>query len=218
MTQEQILVNFDELPNYGVLSAEVPKDILDKLNYEVNKMITQNFVNEIDYRENLLGHLSHEYRLDNCLDILEPFVVYLTELYDSKWNYIQTVDEVYNIAGPKKLKLHDLWVNVQQKHEFNPPHVHTGIMSFALWLKIPYDIDEEEKVFPKMTGAPRTSKFSIHYNNILGQLHHYALRVDKSYEGKILVFPSSLSHSVSPFYTTDEYRISVAGNLRMVSA
>ena len=27
------------------------------------------------------------------------------------------------------------------------------------------------------------------------------------------MFPSLLSHNVNPFYTSDEYRISIAGNL-----
>jgi hypothetical protein len=29
----------------------------------------------------------------------------------------------------------------------------------------------------------------------------------------MIMFPSSLNHMVSPFYTSDEYRISISGNL-----
>jgi hypothetical protein len=37
--------------------------------------------------------------------------------------------------------------------------------------------------------------------------------VDKTFEGKMLFFPATLSHSVNPFYTSDDYRISIAGNI-----
>jgi len=44
------------------------------------------------------------------------------------------------------------------------------------------------------------------YNNVL-------VEVDKSWEGTIIMFPAFLHHMVHPFYTSDEYRISISGNL-----
>jgi hypothetical protein len=41
------------------------------------------------------------------------------------------------------------------------------------------------------------------------------IRADKKYEGKICIFPSYLHHSVFPFYSSDKYRISIAGNLKV---
>jgi hypothetical protein len=216
MAQNEIIFNFQELPNLGVIFSEVPADILNEIHAEVTDMIETKFKTAIDYRKNLLGHLEHEYELKKCVPSLEEFLLYLTNQYDNRWKYINTRDEIYHMTGTSSLRLVDTWINFQQKHEFNPPHVHTGIFSFALWLKIPYDLKEEENVFPAMTGTPRTSKFSFHYNNVLGQLQHYALDVDTTYEGKLILFPSSLSHSVSPFFTTNEYRISISGNLRMI--
>ena len=39
------------------------------------------------------------------------------------------------------------------------------------------------------------------------------LQVDKSYEGKIIIFPANLTHGVLPFYTSDDYRITISGNV-----
>ena len=39
--------------------------------------------------------------------------------------------------------------------------------------------------------------------------------VDKSFEGKGFMFPSKQSHMVYPFYTSNEYRITVSGNIRL---
>jgi hypothetical protein len=215
--ESKIMVDFRELPTYGVLLAQVPQPIMDQLKSEIDKMIANNFAGEFDYRQLLLGHMTHEFGLTDSIPVLEPFLLHMSSLYNQKWNYYQGLDEQYNGVGEKQLKLVDLWVNFQKKHEFNPPHTHTGIMSFVIWVKIPYDLQEELKVFPEIKSGPtRTSKFTFHYTNVLGQLQHYTLDVDKSFEGNMAIFPSHLNHSVNPFYTSDEYRISVAGNIRLV--
>ena len=45
-----------------------------------------------------------------------------------------------------ELYLHDLWVNYQYKHEFNPYHFHGGMYSFVIWMKIPTDWKEQNKL------------------------------------------------------------------------
>jgi hypothetical protein len=40
-----------------------------------------------------------------------------------------------------------------------------------------------------------------------------SLPVDKKMNGVMCVFPAPMIHYVTPFYTSDEYRISVAGNV-----
>jgi len=49
----------------------------------------------------------------------------------------------------------------------------------------------------------------------LGNIRSHDLPVDKSYEKKLLLFPATMRHSVYPFYTSDDYRISVSGNFLM---
>jgi hypothetical protein len=63
---------------------------------------------------------------------------------------------------------------------------------------------------PEKNNAVAT--FNFHYTDILGNITHYSLPVDKTWEKKLIVFSSDLNHSVNPFYTSNEYRISVAGN------
>ena len=41
-----------------------------------------------------------------------------------------------------------------------------------------------------------------------------SIPVDKSFEGKMIMFPASQYHAVYPFYTSDEERITVSGNLK----
>ena len=42
--------------------------------------------------------------------------------------------------------MNQIWVNYQYKTEFNPYHDHSGVYSFAIWLKIPYDSKEQQKL------------------------------------------------------------------------
>jgi hypothetical protein len=217
MSGKPLAIEFRELPTYGVLFAQVPDEIMKVLNDDINRMLEKNFQNEHDYRNLLLGHMDNEYGMHGLIPQIEPYLLYLANRYDEQWKYFQELDEQFNVTTPKQLRLTDLWANFQRKHEFNPVHTHTGILSFVIWVKIPYELEEEKQVFPVVSNSdPRTSKFTFHYNNILGQLKNYSLNIDKSFEGNIALFPSHLNHSVNPFYTSEEYRISVAGNLRIV--
>ena len=214
--EQKLSIDFRELPTYGVILAQVPEEIMSVLNKDIDRMLANKFQGEFDYRNLLLGHMDNEYGMHGIIPQIEPYLLHLANLYDQKWNYFQELDEQFNVTVPKQLRLTDLWANFQKKHEFNPVHTHTGILSFVIWIKIPYNLKDESQVFPVVSNSdPRTSKFTFHYNNILGQLRNYSLNIDKSFEGNIAMFPSHLNHSVNPFYTSDEYRISVAGNLRL---
>tara|TARA_B110000908_G_scaffold166176_1_gene216844 strand:+ start:96 stop:749 length:654 start_codon:yes stop_codon:yes gene_type:complete len=215
---EELNLQFSDLPNIGILSTKLPTEMLNILTREVEKIISSNFNSHSAYNQNLLGHMQHEYDLDNCINTVEPFVLYLANAYNKQYNWFNDSDANYENDRPKQLKLTDLWVNIQKKHEFNPPHEHTGIMSFVIWIKIPYKLADEEAYFPPVSGnANRTSKFSFHYSNLVGQHQHYMIDVDKDHEGTIAMFPSKLNHSVNPFYTSDDYRISISGNIRLIS-
>tara|TARA_R110002110_G_scaffold407810_1_gene628961 strand:- start:638 stop:952 length:315 start_codon:yes stop_codon:yes gene_type:complete len=101
-----------------------------------------------------------------------------------------------------------------KKHEFNPPHDHTGVLSFIIFVKIPYNLKEEENQFP-ITNLQHTSKLGFLNTLSDGSINLKVINVDKSYEGKMLMFPSAQMHEVFPFYTSDDYRITVSGNLRI---
>jgi len=114
--------------------------------------------------------------------------------------------------------LNKAWVNFGRKTEFNPPHSHTGVMSFVIWLDIPYDINEEMELPHVVESfAPLAGHFMFQHVNTFGTISPEVLPVDKNMNDMIVVFPSGLIHQVFPFYTSDEYRISVSGNISIRS-
>ena len=48
MTQK-LAIDFRELPTYGVLLAEVPTEIMDVLNQDIDRMLKEGFDKEFDY-------------------------------------------------------------------------------------------------------------------------------------------------------------------------
>ena len=195
-------IMFGTLPNYGFINSIVPQDIFQSIKQET-KVFPQEVANK-----DLAGNIEHEYKLIDCKDKLEPFLVNLSKQYESTWESATNSDS---------WRLGDTWVNYQKKHEFNPPHHHDGSFSFVIFVQVPFLLDKElENNSVKQSNTPRPGYFSFSYTNIFGEISNCDIAVDKKDEGRILFFPSKMVHQVFPFYTSDEYRITVSGNLHEV--
>ena len=48
-----------------------------------------------------------------------------------------------------------------------------------------------------------------------GKIVDLPIRITKDYEGTGFFFPSYSTHGVNPFYTSDDYRITISGNLHV---
>ena len=171
--------------------------------------------NKVKYNSKLVGHIKEEYGLplgDNME--FENYMINAsaagpTNEWYSKWTF--NTDD-------RPIVMENIWCNFQKKHEFNPPHTHSGVVSFVIFVQIPYDLEEEDKVYPDLNKDDDevqlcTSRFQLINGDGQG-VKCDSVPVDKSFEGKALMFPSNQHHMVFPFYTSDDYRITVSGNLR----
>ena len=106
------------------------------------------------------------------------------------------------------------WVNYQKQNEFNPIHNHTGVYSFVIWMKIPYDSrKQKQKDIARNSNTPSIGDFQFMYSNMLGENDTCSYPMNPNLEGTMLFFPAQLDHQVYPFYDCDEERISVSGNI-----
>lgn len=198
---------YGNFSNYGFIKASVPPDLLEKLKQEVSDVQS---TSSVEFNNNLAGNIELEFKLEKCKKELEEFTVDLSRAYSTGWGLTNTTKDL----SAEGLSLTNYWVNLQKKNEFNPMHSHDGVYSFALWLQIPYDINEElSQPHIKKSNMPRAGMFSFIYTNIFGEIREAEFPIDKTYEGTIFLFPSSLQHLVYPFSTSDDYRISISGNL-----
>ena len=188
--------------------SDVPKYILDELEVIINKK------NKPAYNDKLAGSIKNEFGIREGIRTLSPFLMKMVKAHNDKHPaFIKKAHSVFNYKTID-IELFDLWVNFQKKYEFNPPHVHDGLFSFVIWYKIPYTIKDERANFPHIAERnQKAGQFAFLFSAPDGSLHTEDLPVDKEWEGKIALFPANLNHMVYPFYTSDEYRISISGNL-----
>lgn len=175
--------------------------------------IQDNFANCKKANKDLVGQLEHQYYLsEESHNLLEKHIIRLSETYTN--SYPEILKNIAILDNNLPFKLQSSWVNFQKKYEFNPVHSHPGVFSFVLWLKIPYNLeDEDNSKFCVESSAKSAGRFELFFQDTLGGLRKETLPVDKQFENCILLFPSRMHHCVYPFYTSDDYRISVSGNV-----
>ena len=83
------------------------------------------------------------------------------------------------------IKVETTWVNYMKKTEFNPLHRHGGLFSFVIFIQIPYDLSEEDKVFPD-TPTRRHQGWGSYSMNLLSCGEEITLDVDESFTHKII--------------------------------
>ena len=197
--------------NYGYLIDKAPQNVLEELGQQINEL-QSNFSKGEKYNNYLIGEIEHEYRIEPQFQT-KQYIKDLTQRFENESQYMSL-----NCDPISTLKLNDLWVNFQKKHEYNPIHNHSGILSFVIWYKIPFTFENEIKYSYNSDDGSKCmhGKFSFvipdNFNRQRHILEHH-LPIDKSKEGYAVIFPSSLNHTVYPFYSSDEYRITVAGNI-----
>lgn len=205
------IVNF---PSLGYLIDTLPDNILQEFWKHLQDAIERK--EEANYK--LAGNLSEEYYLDqnNLSEDIYEYLFGLANEYDDRFSYSKTISSICTEQLP--LCISSIWANLQKKHEFNPLHDHAGVYSFVIWMQIPYDLTEElTQPHCIKSNSGSASVFNFYYTNALGKMMSYTINVDKTHEGKIILFPAHLCHSVHPFYTSDGHRISIAGNLSLES-
>ena len=105
------------------------------------------------------------------------------------------------------------WVNYQRPGEFIPLHRHSGVISFVIWVQIPYSLKLDPSYRTNTTSKDAVGHFDLVYASPFGEIRNFLIPVDNTYEGKILMFPAEMLHQVYPFYEKD-IRITFSGNIR----
>lgn len=186
--------------SWGCVIDQVPQAILDELmdGFDRKNMPRQIVIQNDGY--DILNRASQKF-----LDYLDLVTNHLTLAINNT---------------TASYRLDSLWVNYLYKNEFQFLHAHVGQYSFVIWYDIPFDIEDEKNAskqpqqsmdgtfyfaWPKEHGPPGGPMKNL--------IAHKPLHVDKTWNGTICVFPASMYHGVNPFKTSDDPRITIAGNL-----
>jgi len=198
-------------PNIGVVEAKLPEDVTK----DIWKAIKKARKNPDNMKDELAGNISSSIRLDAdspqlaefLNTILPEFIKSHIESYGAPWRAVMKEGEGFNLES--------LWVNFQKKHEFNPPHDHSGVFSFVIWMQIPTSYAEQKKlpVCAESNADNHISNFAFSYTNTMGKVSTFAYNMEKEAEGYMVMFPSQMLHQVFPFFESDGERISISGNV-----
>ena len=194
------------LSGVGYVKDTIPYNIFAQLT-EAASLARENAIN---VNRELAGAIKEEYSIVHSDFILGEFFDYIIELigdYEQSFTTPISRDSftypLLKMGFAPRESLISTWINFQKKNEYNPPHSHFGAYSFVIWLSLPYDTKEEKKLYKSSTD------FNFLYTQN-GEIQQCPL--DPS-EGDIILFPANLWHSVQPFVLSDEFRVSISGNI-----
>jgi len=188
--------------------CEVPEPVKEELNQTINS-VENGEIQVEDFRKKLAGHLEKETSLP-----ITPNIKYLVESMSVEYDKIfrdgkHSMFDIYSqeMLDNVNYELKTLWINYGKKHDFNPIHSHSGVYSFVIWVKLPYDMEEEQRMYNP--NGNKTASFNFVHSSESELISH---PVDIK-EWNMAFFSAKLNHCVYPFYTSDEYRISISGNI-----
>lgn len=202
----------DELRNVGILKIQLTDEDLAPVRAEIDQIRTD-FGLARPFNDQLAGNIEHEYLLSACHDHVERLLLPLVREHDQRYDSIRDSIRYMGNRMAMPVTLDRLWVNFQRKHEFNPLHDHSGVISFVIWIDVPYDMAAEQ-ARPSSVNANVNipGQFCLVSINNIGRLQCTNFPVDRTWRNRMLMFPANMHHCVYPFYTSDEFRISVSGN------
>ena len=217
MSEEKLEYHYREPVNWGWIEMKLNKYLMD----HIWECVSNAYGNA---KPTLIGHIDKSLKLNDKDNILfDQLLLPLTRAYGKNWthkHYKMPLKHAYELrTGDRReddyeFYLDSFWVNFQNQHEFNPVHNHGGCYSFAAWLKIPTEYQEQNQHYnAKDSNGSLNSAFCFHYTDSLGNLRTTVYEQYPEMEGTLLFFPAALNHEVYPFYNCDEQRISISGNI-----
>ena len=189
--------NIHSQSNLNFIAEKLPQDIY----YSLLDYTRKRRLDEVwNMNSRLAGALDQQSSLSEWKYECPGLEEYLLDRVNGIWDWVYTTcpwefNKTKDIT--RFIRLHNLWVNYQKKDQYNPVHVHSGVVSFVIFVDIPYGPEERNNF----------------YSDGAFQLEKEVLPVDSSWNGTLLMFPSTTNHAVYPFRSTEKERTTVSGNI-----
>ena len=192
----------------SVLKYQVPLDIFTS----INKIYEKDFHNLYKANTQLVGKIENEHSLFyNGKD--ESKMKNHNKLPRNVTDYFVTIFKHYlnwNKIREYDLHINSIWVNEMKQNEYNPAHVHRGVLftglSSVMILKLPSTYGKEYSA----ADTPQNGRLQI-----LGSASGQFAKIDYQPPMNLrdfYVFPYDMRHVVYPFNGTTETRRTLAAN------
>ena len=192
----------------SVLKYQVPLDIFEAINqiYEknYNNLFPANkqLVGKIEKEHSLFYHGEDQTKMKNHNMLPRNVTDYFMAMFR---HYL-----AFNKIRDYDMHLNSVWVNEMKEHEYNPAHIHRGMLftglSSVMILKLPQSFGVEYSA----ADAPQNGKLQI-LGSASGQFAHIDYQPDIQ-ERDFFIFPYDMRHCVYPF-NGPGYRRTLAANM-----
>ena len=192
----------------SVLKYQVPLDIFIAINqiYEKNihklERANKQLVGKIEHEYSLFYHGADQSKMKNHNMLPMNVTDYFVKMFK---HYL-----AFNKIKEYDMHINSIWVNEMKQHEYNPAHVHRGMLftglSSVMILKVPSTYGKEYSA----AETPQNGRLQI-----LGAANGQFAKVDYQPPMDVrdfYVFPYDMRHCVYPFNGTDETRRTLAAN------
>ena len=218
--------NFHTLPAVFLMETRLPENLTNQLNDYLDKLMVDE--KRKSHAGTLVGQIGHGQQLTMdhlCQEMghFNAFIQGMGQEYLKK--YMEATGN--RLSGNRLVETDELWSVHSYEKDYNPIHDHgtktlTGI-SCTCWTKVPQQIldqptagSPEYSLYNASGNADGCLAFSYGRNSLLDveRLAPPQSFVIKPEVGKLLMFPSWLTHMVYPFEGEGERR-TVAANLNV---
>jgi hypothetical protein len=191
-----------------VIKYQVPFDIFKAINniYEQNynnlEPANGQLVGKIEKEHSLFYHGEDQKKMKNHNFLPTNVINFFMKAFN---HYL-----IFNNVKDYDTHLNSIWVNEMKQHEYNPAHIHSGMLytglSSVMILKLPSTYGKEYSA----GHVPQNGRLQI-----LGAANGQFAKIDYQPPMDIrdfYIFPYDMRHCVYPFNGTDETRRTLAAN------
>lgn len=198
--------------NPGVLSFKLTKEDMDMIWGYIKRSAYKGWT--FDEDNNVITSAKHQQwsLYDTTRKFEHEILIPAVNSYVEKWGYPINIK---NTHWPIP-EFNRFWCRFSNSSEYQSLHDHQAIWSFVIWMNIPtsWEDEQEGKLGESHPGA---SNFCFCYTDSVGRIRQQTYKLDRSGEGTMLLFPSDFLHQVYPHFTSEEFRVSVAGDVAISS-
>ncbi len=199
-----------EVVNYfgpPLVKINVNQSIVDDLLHYSDHIMKQEVIpSSINANNKLYSAVNREFEVKRgILDDVDSFLLQCGNEYQRRFGK----DDIDKLGT---LFIEEMWIVSQKESEWNYLHSHSGLISGVMYLKVPADPGHGLDPRDKRSILPGGISFT---DGSAGPFHKRIVSY-KPVVGEFYIFPSTMLHTVYPFFGTEERR-SFSFNLTLVN-
>jgi uncharacterized protein (TIGR02466 family) len=183
-----------------VLKTTLPPPVLEEM-IKISDEIVENRESATNVGHQLAGQIEDEFLIEFQLlsSTIKGFLSNMCRTYiEQAYSQHSPFNKEEFLKEKKSIEVTGMWVVSQKDNEYNPIHIHSGLLSSVMYLKIP-------EYLPARKSNRTNEDGIITFTNNSSTDKHWGdphLRVIPKV-GDFFIFPATQSHQVYPFRTAD---------------